>query len=77
MAAQNLPSFPDAPAIRISTSRRLHFRAGFDSRRGLIYMVCESQPLFTVTTLGLPKRCPLCGADTPLGRKSKSPKENS
>lgn len=47
-------------------SQALHFTAHLDERRGLYRFVCDSQPLMTLTSHGLPKRCPLCGKHYPV-----------
>ncbi len=47
-------------------SGALHFTARLDEKRGLYRFVCESQPLMTVTSHGIPKRCPLCGQNYPI-----------
>jgi hypothetical protein len=48
------------------SSQRLHFTARVDENRGLYRFVCESQPLMTLTSHGIPKRCPLCGQNYPI-----------
>jgi hypothetical protein len=52
------------------SSRGLHFTARVDEKRGLYRFVCESQPLMTLTSHGLPKRCPFCRQDDPIGSEN-------
>jgi len=39
-----------------------HFIAAVSERRNQYALVCESQPLMTSRSHGLPARCPICGA---------------
>ncbi len=55
-----------ARETRGSSLRILHFTAHLDEKRGLYRFVCDSQPLMTLTSHGLPKRCPLCGQHYPI-----------
>jgi len=48
----------------------LHFVATVRQERNQYVFVCESQPLLTITSYGLPKRCPLCRQDNPIGSES-------
>ncbi len=50
-----------------TSAQYLHFLAGFRQDRNQYSFVCEAQPLLTVTSHGLPKRCPLCTQDNPIG----------
>jgi len=45
----------------------LHFLAAVDERRGVYSFCCESQPLATVRSYELPKRCPFCQEQDPVG----------
>jgi len=49
----------------------LHFVTGVENR-GMVGFCCESQPLLTLMTHGLPKRCPLCRQDAPIGSEIQS-----
>ena len=51
------------------STQYLHFVADVRQDRNQYAFVCESQPLLTVTSYGLPKRCPLCRQDNPIGSK--------
>lgn len=64
-------SEPSARGTRKGRSTALHFTARIDERRGLYRFVCDSQPLLTLTSHGIPKRCPLCGQNYPI--KSEKP----
>ena len=52
------------------STQYLHFLASIRQDRNQYAIVCESQPLLTVTSYGLPKRCPLCRQDNPIGSES-------
>ena len=54
------------------SAQYLHFVAGIRQDRNQYAFVCESQPLLTLTLTGhgLPKRCPLCRQDDPIGSES-------
>jgi hypothetical protein len=68
MAGPNVTSslfFPKATISR-SRSRYLHILEK-QNARNLYVFLCESQPLITVTSYGLPKRCPICGQNCPIG----------
>lgn len=60
-----------ARETRRGGSQALHFTARFDEKHGLYRFVCDSQPLMTLTSHGIPKRCPLCGQNYPI--KSETP----
>jgi len=45
----------------------LHFVTSVDERRGMVSFCCESQPLTTVRSHGLPVRCPFCQQGSPVG----------
>ena len=45
----------------------LHFISRFDEKKGLYAFVCEEQPLLTLTSYGLPERCPFCRQGNPIG----------
>ncbi len=51
------------------STQYLHFIAGVQESRNLYTLVCESQPLLSVTTFGRGKRCPFCSQDEPIGRE--------
>lgn len=63
---------PNAREARGNRPRALHFTARLDEKRGLYRFVCDSQPLMTLTSHGIPKRCPLCGQHYPI--KDERPK---
>jgi len=50
----------------------LHFVASIREDRNRYAFVCESQPLLTLTSHGLPKRCPFCKQDDPIGSEKPS-----
>jgi hypothetical protein len=52
------------------STQYLHFLASIRQDRNQYAFACESQPLLTVTSYGLPKRCPLCKQENPIGSKS-------
>jgi hypothetical protein len=54
------------------STQYLHFRTCIRRDRNRYAFVCESQPLLTLMTHGLPKRCPLCRQDAPIGREIQS-----
>jgi len=63
--------YAKAGITRTDTSTQyLHFIADVRQSRNQYTFVCESQPLMTVTSYGLPKRCPLCRQDNPIGNVS-------
>ena len=45
---------------------RAHFAERIDEKRRLLRFVCEAQPLITLTSYDLPKRCPLCAQPYPI-----------
>jgi hypothetical protein len=49
------------------STQYLHFIAGVQQSRNRYAFVCEAQPLQTVNSCGLPKRCPFCRQDDPIG----------
>ncbi|MGA2607312.1 MAG: hypothetical protein ABSH01_07635 [Terriglobia bacterium] len=49
-----------------SSAQLLHFVEAVDERRGLLSFACESQPLATVRSYGLPSRCPFCQLENPV-----------
>ena len=55
-----------------SSTQYLHFIAGVQQSRNRYAFVCESQPLRTVNSYGLPKRCPFCGQDDPIGNENQA-----
>jgi hypothetical protein len=48
------------------SARTLHSTARVDEKRGLYRFVCESRPRMTLTSYGIPKRCPVCGQNYPI-----------
>lgn len=42
-----------------------HFAERIDEKRRLLRLVCEAQPLITLTSYDLPKRCPPVRAERP------------
>ena len=52
------------------STQYLHFVASVRQDRNQYAFVCEAQPLLTVTSNGLPKRCPLCRQENPIGSVS-------
>ena len=53
-----------------ASTRYLHFVASVRQSGNQYGFVCDSQPLLTLTSHGLPKRCPFCGQDDPIGSES-------
>ena len=49
-----------------SSFRARHFAERIDGKRRLLRLVCEAQPLITLTSYDLPKRCPLCSQNYPI-----------
>jgi hypothetical protein len=49
------------------STQYLHFIAGVQQCGNRYAFVCESQPLLTVNSHALPKRCPFCRQDDPIG----------
>ena len=50
-----------------TSTQYLHLAAIIQRSRNQYAFVCEAQPLMTITNYGLPKRCPLCRQDNPIG----------
>jgi hypothetical protein len=50
-----------------ASTQYLHFVASIRQDRNQYAFVCESQPLLTLNSHGLPKRCPLCSQYDPIG----------
>lgn len=48
--------------------RMRHFAECIDGKRPLLRFVCEAQPLITLRTYGIPKRCPVCSQNHPIPR---------
>ena len=46
-----------------SSPEYLHFIASVPRGRHRYALVCEFQPLLTVMSHGIPKRCPVCGLE--------------
>ena len=54
------------------STQYLHFIAGVRKGRNQYAFVCECQPLLTLTGHGLPKGCPLCRQDDPIGSENQA-----
>ncbi len=54
------------------STQYIHFVASIRQDRNKYAFVCESQPLLTLTNYGLPKRCPLCRQENPIGSETQS-----
>ena len=52
--------------VREGCAQLLHFVTAIDERRHFFSFVCESQPVATVRSHGLPKRCPFCQRQDPV-----------
>jgi hypothetical protein len=52
------------------SAQYLHFVASIRRDRNRYAFVCESQPVLTITNYGLPKGCPLCRQDNPIGSEN-------
>jgi hypothetical protein len=50
--------------------QRFHFIGGARNKPRQYALVCETQPLLTLTGCGFPTRCPFCGQENPIGRDS-------
>jgi len=74
MAVRKLPpslfSAKGGIAQTRGSARFLHIIAGVRQSRNLYAFGCESQPLLTLTSYGLPKRCPVCRQDYPIGSEN-------
>lgn len=46
--------------------RMRHLAECIDGKRPLLRFVCEAQPLITLRSYGLPRRCPLCSQNHPI-----------
>lgn len=70
MAVRKLPpalfSAKNGVAEPDCSTSHLHFIASTTRRRNQFVFVCESQPLLTIRSYGLPSRCPICGVPNPL-----------
>jgi len=55
-----------------ASTQYLHFVASVRQSRNQYAFVCESQPLLTLTSHELPKRCPLCRQDYPIGNENQA-----
>lgn len=71
MATRKLPLPLFSPKAGIAQSegstQYLHFIADVRQSRNQYAFVCECQPLLTLTSHRLPKRCPLCRQEKPIG----------
>lgn len=54
----------------------LHFIASVREERNLYTFACETRPLDSVNSFGIPKRCPLCGQQYPIGSKNCNERRN-
>jgi hypothetical protein len=55
-----------------SSTQDLHFIAGVRKGRNQYAFVCEFQPLVTITSHGLPKRCPFSTQDDPVSSENQA-----
>ena len=63
MAVRKLPpSLFFAKPSGLRSIPRAHFIASRTSEQQRYALVCQSQPLMTFGSYGLPARCPVCGA---------------
>lgn len=75
MAVGKLSSSLFFPKTRISRSRSsgryLHL---LEKRNGgnLYVFLCESQPVTSLTSWGVPKRCPLCSQNYPISTENQA-----
>jgi hypothetical protein len=53
-------------------ARLLHVATTYDKRRKILAFVCETNPLATLRTFGLPVKCPFCQRRRPLGGAGKA-----
>ena len=51
---------------RSRSGRSLHISTAVDQARGMVSFYCETRPLVTVRSLGLPVRCPFCRQAHPV-----------
>jgi hypothetical protein len=67
MAVRKLPLSLFSPKSRASkhgcSTHYFHFIATVSQKTDQYALVCESQPLMTSRSHGLPARCPVCGAE--------------
>ena len=74
MALRKLPSSLFSAKARASqlgcSPSYLHFIASVRQERNQYALVCESQPLATFRSHGVPTRCPACGAQIHFKEKS-------
>jgi len=61
----SLPLFPSKPQDSKPgcSMHYFHFIATVSHKTDQYALVCESQPLMTSRSHGLPARCPICGAE--------------
>jgi hypothetical protein len=52
--------------VNKSSVQLFHFVAAIDEQRGMHAFCCESQPMATVRSHGLPSRCPFCRKENPI-----------
>jgi hypothetical protein len=53
-------------------TQMLHFVTSLDEHRRMVSFCCESQPLATVRSYGVPVRCPFCQQASPIDSKQKT-----
>ena len=60
----SLPLFPSKPRVSQQgcSTHYFHFIASVSQKADQYALVCESQPLLTSLSHGLPGSCPICGA---------------
>jgi hypothetical protein len=52
--------------VRKGSAQLLHFVTAIDDQNAMLSFCCESQPLATVRSHGLPKGCPFCQQENPV-----------
>jgi hypothetical protein len=67
MAARKLPPLLFSAKTRVPLpgcfAHYFHFIAAVSQKADQFTLVCESQPLMTSRSHGLPARCPICSAE--------------
>ena len=53
------------------SARLLHLVTAVDEQRGMVRFCCESHPLATIGSYGLPARCPFCRQARPVDGEQK------
>jgi hypothetical protein len=71
MAFQKLPLSLYCAKVGITqtdtSTQYLHYIADVRQSRNQYAFVCEAQPLLSLISHGLPKRCPFCRQNEPIG----------